>query len=83
MADSSLSEQAEPEIPVEVPTPQEVADLDIPETLVSDIALRRALLDGQTSTLRLASALAVTPMLMERVIETMRHMRNIEVHGLE
>jgi hypothetical protein len=44
-----------------------------------DIALRRALLDGQTLTLRLAESPCVTPMLMVHIIESIRHMRHLEV----
>jgi hypothetical protein len=68
---------------IDLPIPQDVGDLGVPETLVLDIALRRALLDGRTSTLRLSESLCVTPMLMERVVESMRHLRYIEVMGLE
>jgi len=64
-------------------SPQEIDELDVPEAMVLDITLRRALLDGQTSTVRLASSLCVTPMLMEHVVEELRHLRFVEVQGLE
>lgn len=63
--------------------PKEVAALGVPESMILDIVLRRALLDGHTSTLQLATALAVTPFLMESVVEVMRRERMVEVGGLE
>jgi predicted ATPase with chaperone activity len=68
---------------ISTPIPQDIGDLGVPEPMVIDIALRRAMLDGQTSTLRLAESLCVTPMLMEHIIESMRHMRYVEVRGVE
>jgi predicted ATPase with chaperone activity len=64
-------------------TPHTVQDLRIPATLIEDLVLRRALLDGRTSTLRLAESLAVSVSLMERVLEDLRDLRLIEVASSE
>ena len=58
-------------------------DLDVPLALVHDIVLRRILLDGRTSTMRLAEALALSPTLMERIIEQLRDMHYLEISGRE
>ena len=58
-------------------------DLDVPLALVHDIVLRRLLLDGRSSTMRLAEALALSPTLMERVIEQLRDLHYLEISGRE
>ncbi len=45
--------------------------------MLLDISLRRAMFDGQSSTMRLAECLAVSPFLMEQVVEEMRHQRMV------
>src|SRR4051812_43362786 len=60
-----------------------IEDLGVPESLLHDLVLRRTLLDGRTSTMKLAETLAVSPGLMERVIEQLRDMRYLEVGGRE
>ncbi len=64
-------------------TPHTIQDLRIPATVVEDLVLRRALLDGRTSTLRLAESLALSVSLMERVLEDLRDLRLIEVASSE
>jgi len=59
------------------------ADIDVPLPLVHDLALRRALLDGRTSTLQLAEAMKLSPTLMEEVVEQLRDLRYLEIHGRE
>ncbi len=59
------------------------ADLGVSEAMLLDISLRRAMFDGQSSTMRLAECLAVSPFLMEQVVEEMRHQRMVEVTGLD
>lgn len=63
--------------------PRHLTDLGVPEAMVLDVVLRRALLDGHTSTVQLANALAVTPFLMESAVERLRREGLIEVTGLE
>jgi hypothetical protein len=64
-------------------TPHTLDDLRVPATLVEDLVLRRVLLDGRTTTLRLADSLAVSVSLMERVVEGLRTLRMVEVQGSE
>ncbi len=61
--------------------PHTVEDLRIPSSLIEDLVLRRALLDGRTSIVRLAKSLALSVSLMERVVEGMRHQQYLEVQG--
>jgi len=60
-----------------------IEDLGVPVSLVHDLVLRRTLLDGRTSTMKLAETLAVSPGLMERVIEQLRDMHYLEIGGRE
>ncbi len=68
---------------IDISIPRSVADLGIPETLVHDLVLRQALVQGRTSTLRLASKLALSPTLLTPVIEDLRELRYLEVQGVE
>ncbi|MBS1848284.1 MAG: hypothetical protein JST73_08400 [Actinobacteria bacterium] len=63
--------------------PLRVQDLGVPPSLVLDIAVRRILREGQTTTMRLASRLHVSPVLADQVIEKLRHDRMIEIQGAE
>ena len=67
----------------EVRPPKSMEDLDIPEGLIQDLTLRRALFEGRTSTLRLSEGLALHPNLMTGIIDELRDLRLIEVLGLE
>jgi hypothetical protein len=60
-----------------------VADLGIPVSLVHDLVLRQALVQGRTSTLRLSAKLALSPTLLTPVIEDLRELRYLEVQGVE
>lgn len=66
-----------------VRAPSSVAELAIPRSLVHDLVMRRALLDGNTSTLRLAQSLALSPTAMEEAVEDLRTLKLLEVQGLE
>lgn len=69
-----------------VPDPAEplrVQDLGIPPGLVIDITVRRILREGQTTTMRLAQRLRISPVLADQVIEKLRHDRLIEIQGAE
>ncbi len=68
---------------VDPPEALDLKTLGVPGTTVIDLALRRALREGQTSTLRLAQALCVSPILMEQAVEQLRNDGLIEIHGIE
>ncbi len=63
--------------------PRTVDELGVPAAMVQDLTLRRALFEGRTSTLRLSQSLCVNPVVMTEVVEELRELRYIEVHGLE
>lgn len=63
--------------------PTRVQDLGIPPSLVIDIAVRRILREGQTTTTRIADRLRVSPVLADQIIEKLRHDRMIEIQGAE
>jgi hypothetical protein len=58
-------------------------ELGIPVGVVHDLVLRRTLFDGRTSSVRLGEQLALSPALLEGIIEDLRELRWIEVLGLE
>ena len=58
-------------------------ELGIPLGVVHDLVLRRTLFDGRTSTVRLGEQLALSPALLEGIVEDLRELRYIEVLGLE
>ena len=58
-------------------------DLGIPSGLVQDLVLRVALIEGRTSTVRLARHLHLNPVLMTAIVEELRDLRLFEVTGLE
>jgi hypothetical protein len=58
-------------------------ELGIPVGVVHDLVLRRALFDGRTSSVRLGEQLALSPALLEGIIEDLRELRWVEVLGLE
>lgn len=60
-----------------------IEDLGIPPTLVHDLVLRQALVEGRTSTVRLSEKLALSPVLMNSVVEELRELRYLEVQGME
>ena len=68
---------------VDFQAPKTMATLGVPEPMVLDMVLRRALLDGHTSTMQLATGLAVTPLVMEAAVEHLRREHLLEVSGLE
>ena len=68
---------------ITVMLPRSFEELAIPVAMVHDIALRQALADGHTSTVQLARKLAVSPSLMQHVVEELRELRLIEVQGID
>ena len=57
--------------------------LGIPAALVQDLALRRALYEGRSSTLRLSSGLGLSLAIITTVVEELRDLRHIDLLGLE
>lgn len=58
-------------------------ELDIPSALVQDLVLRSAVVEGKTSTVRLAEKLALSPFLINEIVEELRDLRYMEVQGLQ
>src|SRR5262245_13458801 len=63
--------------------PRTFEELGIPLAMVHDIALRQALADGRTSTVQLARKLAISPSIMQHIVEELRELRYIEVQGID
>lgn len=63
--------------------PRTIEELGIPDALIQDIVLRRALFEGRTSTLQLATATCLSVAVMAKVVEELRDLRYLEVLGLE
>ncbi len=57
-------------------------EIDLPMSLIEDLILKRALVEGHTSTLALATALCVSPLCMEELLEGLRHLQYFEVDGM-
>jgi DNA-binding MarR family transcriptional regulator len=68
---------------IELRVPRHLEDLGIPVPLVHDLVLRTTMAAGRTSTLQLSQRLALSPMLMTKVVEDLRDLRYIEVQGME
>jgi hypothetical protein len=66
-----------------LPVPRNVRDLGIPAQLVHDLVLRQMLAVGRTSTVQLGERLALSPVLMTKVIEELRDLRYLEVQGMD
>ena len=63
--------------------PRDLETIGVPEALLQDLTLRRALFEGRTSTLQLAEALCLSPQLVTKLIEDMRELRYFEIQGLD
>jgi hypothetical protein len=63
--------------------PTRISELDIPEALVVDLVLRRAMLDGTTSLRGLSVALKLTVPVVEAVFRHLRDQKMLEVKGME
>jgi hypothetical protein len=62
--------------------PKTTEDLGIPPALVTDLLLRRCLLEGKTTVESLASSLALHPGLVDKVTQELREKKEIEVLGM-
>ena len=62
--------------------PNTVDELGIPPALVTDLVLRRCLLEGKTTVAGLAKALALNPSLVDKLVQELREKKEIEVLGM-
>lgn len=62
--------------------PKTVEDLGIPSALVTDLLLRRCLLEGKTTVSGLSKALALNAALVDKLIRDLREKKEIEVLGM-
>jgi hypothetical protein len=63
-------------------SPRTIDDLGLPEALLDDVVLRRALLDGRTSIQRLSSSLALSISVTEALVIALRDKKLIEFGGM-
>jgi hypothetical protein len=71
------------EIDPDLSAPRSRTQLDIPMSLVHDLVLRQAVVDGRTSTVQLSQRLALSPVLLSPVIEELRELKYLEVRGMD
>ena len=64
-------------------TPRTLEELQIPPGLVNDLALRRAMYEGRTSTMRLSEGLGVSLTIMSGVVEELRDLRYLDLLGVD
>ena len=62
--------------------PKSTEDLGVPYALVSDLVLRRCLLEGRTNVTGLSQALAMTAGLVDKIVQELREKKEIEVLGM-
>ncbi len=63
--------------------PRTIEELGISGSLVQDLALRRALYEGRSSTLKLSHGLGLSLAIITTVVEELRDLRHIDLLGLE
>ena len=66
-----------------IKTPKTPEQLGIPYALVSDLVLRRCLLEGKTNIAGLSKALALHAGIVDKLIQELREKKEIEVLGME
>ena len=64
-------------------TPKSAEALGIPDALVTDLILRRCLLEGKTNVQGLSKSLALHPSLVDRVVQELREKKELEVLGMD
>jgi hypothetical protein len=64
-------------------TPRTLDEMGIPIGLIQDLALRRALYEGRTSTVRLSEGLGISLTIMAKVIEDLRDLRHLDLLGMD
>ncbi len=72
-----------PEVAREAQIPRVPEEIDIPTSMVHDLILRVAVVDGRSSTMRVSEKLALSPLLVNPIIEELRDLRYIEVLGVQ
>jgi hypothetical protein len=73
----------QPDPGIDVSIPRTLEDLGVPGGMVHDIVLRQAVVMGKTSTLQLSRKLALSPVLMTKVVEELRDLHFLEVQGID
>ena len=71
-----------PETLALVRVPRTLEDLDLQESLLVDLVLRRTLLDGRTSITRLSASLCLNHSLTETFVMNLREMKLVEFEGM-
>ncbi len=64
-------------------TPKSPEQLGIPYALITDLVLRRCLLEGKTNIAGLSSSLALHAGLVDKIVQELREKKEIEVLGME
>ncbi|MEM9200384.1 MAG: AAA family ATPase [Actinomycetota bacterium] len=64
-------------------SPKSVEELGISDALVTDLVLRRCLLEGKTNVQGLSNALALRPSIIDRVVQELREKNEVEVLGMD
>ena len=63
--------------------PKAPEHLGVPYAVVTDIVMRRCLLEGKTNVRRLSAALALHPAVTEKVVQELREKNELEVLGMD
>lgn len=63
--------------------PKAPEQLGIPYALVTDLVLRRCVLEGKTNVTGLSRALALHPTLVDKIVQELREKKEVEVLGME
>jgi DNA-binding MarR family transcriptional regulator len=69
--------------PLDLSTPQRVEALGLSQSLMEDLVLRRAVLEGRTPMTTLADKLHISINVVEALLNDMRHRKLIEYDGME
>jgi hypothetical protein len=72
-----------PDQPLDLSTPQRVDAMGLSQSLMEDLLLRRAVLEGRTPMTTLADKLHVSINVVESLLNDMRHRKLIEYDGME
>ena len=64
------------------PTPQNIAELGVPESLVLDLVLRRMVIEGHSNLVNLGKALRLAVPIVERAFTYLRGQQMVEVKGM-
>jgi len=63
--------------------PRTIEDMGIPIGVIQDLAVRRALYEGRTSTVRLSEGLGISLAIMSKVVEDLRDLRLLDLLGMD